>query len=234
MNYKFVNRALYFPEEKVLVIADLHIGYEEALRNQGIMLPASQFRDTLEGLKRVFEKIGKVKELIVLGDLKHEFGVISEQEWGEVGKVLDYFKENSEKVVVIRGNHDSMLEPILKRKGMAILDYYVKEDCCFIHGHKLYSECLDKKIKKVILGHRHPAVIISDEYKTEKYKCFLVGKWKKKEIVILPSFFPFVEGHDVLSFGDNFLFIEEKYLKKFDVYVVGDEVYKFGKLGGLI
>ena len=72
--------------------------------------------------------------------------------------------------------------------------------------------------------------------KEEKYKCFLVGKWKNKEIIILPSFFPLIEGSDVSIENTN---LDEKFnfnLKNFEVYIpVPDsfEVLDFGKLGGV-
>ena len=86
----------------------------------------------------------------------------------------------------------------------------------------------------LVIGHGHPAVVLVDKYKKERYKCFLAGKWKKKKVVILPSFFPFIEGSDVVGREDNKLFISESKLKDFDVYIVGERVYKFGKLKKII
>ena len=81
------------------------------------------------------------------------------------------------------------------------------------------------------MGHMHPAISIRKHAKEEKYKCFLVGKWKGKAIVILPSFFPLVEGSDV-SMEDANLAREFNFkLSGFDVYVpAGIEVLDFGKL----
>lgn len=233
MKYEFIGKALYFPEEKILAIADLHIGYEESLNSQGIFVPRRQFEETMKDLKEVFEKVD-VEEVVIVGDLKHEFGTISSQEWIEVRKVLDFIKENSEKVILIKGNHDKILEPIAEREEVEIKEYYKKNGICFVHGDKLVMECLDKDVKMIVAGHRHPAVVLADNYKTERYKCFLVGKFKGKKIIILPSFFPFVEGSEVSEIEDNRMFIPEKKLKEFEAYVVGDEVYGFGKVGELV
>lgn len=234
-NFKFVGKSLYFPESKILVIADLHIGYEEYLNELGVFIPRIQFKETLEDLRKVFGETRELNEIIVLGDLKHEFGSISSQEWREVKEVLDFLKRKSKKVILVKGNHDNILEPIAKRKELTIKDYYIKGGICFFHGNKLFPECLDKKIKMLVIGHRHPAVLLVDKYKREKYKCFLVGKWKGKKVIILPSFFPFIEGSDIVTdYEENKLFIDEKHLRNFDVYVVGEKVYKFGKLKGII
>lgn len=241
--FRLIGKSLYFLGKRILVLGDLHIGYGEYLNEQGIFLPLRQFKEMFHELKSVFKEIEKidgekrVEEIVVLGDLKHGFGRISAQEWKETKEILDFFKKKSEKVVLVKGNHDTMLEPIAKRKELKIRDFYIKEGICFLHGHKLFPECLDKKVRMLVLGHKHPAVLLSDEYKKEKYKCFLFGKWKGKQVIIMPSFFPFIEGSDIINdYEENKLFISEKDLKEFDVRipVPGEgEIYKFGKLKGL-
>jgi len=229
--YEFWDKALWFPVEKILCISDLHIGYENSLNSAGVFLPRFQFEQIMSDLKRIFEKTGKVKEVVINGDLKHEFGKISEQEWNETLKVLDFLQKNAGKVVLVKGNHDKSLEPIARRMEIEVVDFYVGGNTRFSHGERLIPECFDKKIERIVLGHRHPAVSISDKYKKERYKCFLVGKYKKKEVIILPSFFPLIEGSDIVNSDSNLLFIPEEKLGNFEVYVVGDklEVLKFGK-----
>lgn len=231
-NFQFVGKALWFSSERTLVIADLHMGYEESLNSAGVYLPRTQFKDSMDDLKKVFEKIGKVKEIVILGDLKHEFGKILEQEWRETIEVLDFLQEKG-RVALVKGNHDSILEPIARKNGIKVVDFYEKDGIFFMHGHKLFPEALGKEVKTIVLGHRHPAVVISDKYKSERYKCFLVGKWKGKEVIVLPSFFPFIEGSEI-SIDEGKFIIPEPSLKNFEAYVVGDEVYKFGKVGRLI
>lgn len=241
MKFKFLNKVLLLEigggkkKEKILVISDLHIGWEEYLNEQGILVPRTQFKEIMNELKGVFSKMKQVDKIIILGDLKHEFGKISSQEWRETKRILDFLKKKSKKIILVKGNHDNILEPIAKRREIMIRDYCIEDGICFLHGHKLFVECLDKKIKMMVLGHRHPAVVLHDKYKKEKYKCFLVGNWKAKKIVVLPSFFPFVEGSDVVNM-DNKMFIPEGNLKGFEVWIVGEKnkVYRFGKLKSVI
>ncbi len=239
LNYEFIGKALWFPVEKVLVIADLHIGYEEVLNRMGIFVPRNQFDEIISDLDKIFAKIGKAKEVIICGDLKHNFGSILEQEWGETLKLIDYLGERCGKIVLVKGNHDKILEPIARRRGILFVESYIKEvggkKTAFIHGSFLLGKetkpCELKDVKRIVMGHKHPAVMISDKYKQEKYKCFLVGKWKGNEVIILPSFFPLIEGSSSEdSDSENFLFIPDRELEKFDVYAIGEEVYKFGKL----
>lgn len=228
---ELIDKALLI--DNILVIADLHIGYEETLNQQGIFLPRSQFQSIKKDLDNVFKKIkktDKIEEIVILGDLKHEFSGISEQEWQEVSEILDYLALKCKKIILIRGNHDTILP--FDKKNIKVRDFYIKNDVGFFHGHRFFNEILDKKIKILVLGHKHPAITIRDKVKSERYKCFLIGKWKDKEVVVMPSFFPLIEGSDI--------FIEDTNLalnlnfKNFKVYVIGPgnrRVYEFGKLG---
>ena len=222
----------------------MHIGYEESLNKKGILVPRQQFKQMAVELKEIFKGLEKkdnikIDEIVVLGDLKHEFGEISKQEGHETIEILDFFEKNlgkNGKIILVKGNHDTILEPIARKKKIEIKDFYVLDGICFLHGDRIFPEALDKKIKMLVLGHRHPAVTLFDKYKKEKYKCFLVGKWKRKRIIILPSFLPFIEGSDIIGEGCNRMFVSEKELKKFfRVRVVGEngKVYDFGKLNGL-
>jgi len=232
-NFEFIGKSLYLRKEKILVIADLHIGYEQMLAEQGTVIPRGQFQDMLKDMKLIFERLKKNKEkaeeIVLLGDLKHEFGKISRQEWGEVSRFLDFLFENVEKVVLIKGNHDTILEPIARKEGLEIVKCYVNGSVCFVHGDKEIKECIDRKIKTIILGHKHPAITLSKGAKKEKYKCFLVGKWKEKKIIILPSFFSLVEGSEVYVKDTNLGF--KFNIKEFEVYIpTEEEVLDFGKV----
>ena len=65
--------------------------------------------------------------------------------------------------------------------------------------------------------------------KWEKYKCFLVGTWKRKEIIAVPSFNPLLEGTDVLKEQLLSPFLGD--IQNFQIYVVSKgEAFRFGKV----
>lgn len=224
---EFVGKSALFEKERVLAIADLHLGFEQALNEKGIFLPRQMYKEILRDLKEIFDRTGKLKEIVILGDLKHEFSSISPQEWKDILDLLDYLAKNCGKLVLVKGNHDTILEPIARKKNIEVIDFYIKGRNCFMHGHKIFKRCLKKGIKRIILGHKHPAITLRRAAKQETYKCFLVGKWENKEIVILPSFFPLVDGSDIYVEDTN-LSIPLK-INSFDVYAVGDKIYDLGK-----
>ncbi len=271
-------------DESVLVLGDLHIGYEEHITKSGIF-PRLQLKEIIEKLDSIFWNLSMkgifIKQVIILGDLKHEFGEISDVEWSETLRFLDYLdgkivkkkikdyisnvntkemkmrrlseaSENTNKlgvnnrIILVRGNHDNILGPIAKKRNIDVVNYYKYKNICFMHGNKIYGKCFEKS-EILILGHLHPAITLSDEYKKEKYKCFLHGKWKTrgntKDVYILPSFSPISFGFNLENLDEDikdeggFLIINDKELKDLEVIIYNNKEnkeYNFGKLKKLV
>jgi hypothetical protein len=241
--YEMIGKTLYFPEQKILVIGDLHLGYEEKLHNQGIMVPLNQMKKILEEFEELFnyfkKKKKKIEKIIFLGDIKHYFPYNKEEKF-RVHKLLSFLREHleEENIIFIRGNHDKI------DLGKKFVDHYIERDLCFFHGDKDFVELWDKKIKMLVMAHIHPSIVLTEEkgVKKEKYKCFLKGKFKNKEIIIVPSFLPYVEGKVVSERDDNekfSMFISKQKIMNFEVFVVNEDLYdkkgalKFGKLNKL-
>ncbi len=218
---EIIDLALYLKKEKILIISDLHLGYEEALNKQGVMVPRFQFKEMINRLKSILEKANP--ELIIInGDLKHEFGRISKSEWKQVTDLIDFLKDK--KVLLIKGNHDNILGPIAKKKNIKLIDRYDIGNITIIHGDKI-----PKKLNKtIIIGHEHPAVSFPGR-KDQKYKCFLKGKFERKTLIVMPSFYLISQGTDITKQKALSPFLK-KDLRNFEVYIVEDKVYKFGKL----
>ena len=244
IDIRFLNNSLLI-DNSILVFGDFHIGFEEHIMDGGI-LPNIQLKEIIKDLDNIFsllkkEKI-KIKKIIILGDLKHEFGGISDTEWRESMKFLDYLLKKTKDIVLIKGNHDTILGPIARKKDIKLKNYYKYKEIVFMHGDKLYGRGF-KQGKIIILGHLHPAISLEDNYKKEKYKCFLKGKWKGRLVYILPSFSEISFGYNLKGLkeihnkGRGFLFIKNKDLEKFDVIIYNkkdEKEHGFGRLGKLI
>jgi len=284
---EIVDLAIY--TNNTLIFTDFHIGYEEALNKQGLMVPRFQFEEIIKRLDNIFSKLNNIKidRIIINGDLKHEFGSISDQEWRHTLKLLDYFGKYCNEIIIIKGNHDNILGPIVNKRNIKVLDYYVinqkkmgsvkstqikknieaiknitsdnkttiktqkniiskiiskklmdkiinkhEKNILIIHGDKIPENKIIKNISTIIIGHEHPAVSIKDGPRLETFKAFLVGKWKKYNIIAQPSFNLVTEGTDVMKEKILSPFLKNN-LRKFDVVLVGDKLYKFGKLRNL-
>ncbi|MBX4196501.1 metallophosphoesterase [Candidatus Pacearchaeota archaeon] len=225
-------KCLYIEEKgkKILAVGDLHLGYEEALNKHGVFVLRTQFKEMLSELERIFEGLGMVDKVVLLGDVKHEFGAILKQERTDLLKLLDYLKEHAREVIIVRGNHDAVLEFIARDRGIKILDFYISDGYCFLHGDKDFEEIHDRKITHWIVGHVHPAITLTEGVKSEKYKCFLEGEYKGRTVIVVPSFLDINEGSDPregtipLAWDISF--------SRFRVKVVGEDlsVLDFGRL----
>lgn len=233
---EFVGKCLFIETagKKVLVIGDLHLGYEEALNKSGVFVSRKMFDEMLAYLEEVFKAIGEVDEIVLLGDIKHVFGSVMRQEWNDVLGLFDFFEDKCKKVVAIKGNHDKIIEPIAKKRDIEIKDYYVLGGFCFMHGDRDFVENYDKKVRYWVVGHGHPAVKVGDGVKVEKFKAFFVGKYKNKKVVLVPSFFDYNVGSDPRE-NDLGYFWNFK-IENFDAFIVQDEgleVLEFGLLRDL-
>lgn len=225
--------ALWIPKEKVLAIADVHLGYEEALNKQGVLVPREQFRHTVKRLQPLLEA-HKPETIVVNGDLKHEFGRISDQEWKEVLKLLDLMGRHCKHIVLIKGNHDTILGPLAEKRNLKVCKSFTAGDVLFLHGDSVPDKTMLKGIKTVVIGHEHPALGLRDGERIESFKCWLLGKWKRKNLIVMPSFNLVVEGSDVLKEKQLSPLLQQG-LDKFSAYVVDDSgnLLPFGKVKDL-
>lgn len=241
MEYEFINEALYFPEKAILALGDLHLGYEHQLIESGILTPKIETQRIIDELRHIILKIReskqKLNKIIFIGDIKHSFSFQHEEKF-VFKEVLEFLNQNfkPENIVFIRGNHDTIDFTYGDMK-----DFYIIDDIAFIHGHKDFPEIFNKEIKTIVIGHIHPSVVFhdTDTSKKETYKCFLIGEYNKKKIIILPSFIgmsirsPINDYAD--AYEDGFSIIPKKQLIKFNVFVVGkDKTYEFGKVRDLL
>jgi len=250
---KFLHDCLLIKD--ILVIGDIHIGYDEMSDGRAIF-PKLQLEEILGKLKNVFDFLEKqkikIKKIVLLGDVKHDFGEITDIEWRETLKFFDFLREKVNKIVIVKGNHDVILKPVVKKRDISLKDYYCirinTKKICFLHGNKLFKQCLDSDI--LVFGHLHPAITLSDKYKTEKYKCFLKGGWKinsknkknwgwkinsknkngniknKKEVYILPSFSHVSFGYDLRNIDVNNRYQRKKNKEGKEFFVVQNKDLK--------
>ena len=228
-NIKIIDLALYLTKSKTLIIADSHIGYEESLNRQGILIPRFHFKDLIERLEKILRKI-KPETIIINGDIKHELGKISEQEWRYTLRLIDFLNRHCKSLFLIRGNHDKVLGPIAKKRNIQVADQIIIDNILITHGNKLVK--IPKQIKTIIIGHEHPAVGLREQTRTETFKCFLKGKYKSKTLIVQPSFNLVTEGTDITKEKTLSPFLKQN-LTNFECYIVADKIYKFGKLKNL-
>ncbi len=228
---RIIDLALYLEKYNILVIGDVHLGFEQSQNKIGVLLPRFQFKDTISRIEGILKQVGKELDAIVInGDLKHEFGEISDQEWRDILKFIDFLSTHSKKTIIVKGNHDAILYPIAKKRNIEIADTYSIGDIFISHGHTIPESDEITKSKTILIGDEHPAVTLKEGGRAEQFKCFLKGAWKKKELIIMPSFNQVTTGKDILRERFQTPFMQQKVISDFELYIVGDKVYDFGKV----
>ncbi|MEM2943845.1 MAG: metallophosphoesterase [Methanomassiliicoccales archaeon] len=173
----------------ILALADLHIGIESAMEQNGFFVPRMQMKTMKNSLQRIIDKYSP-EQIIVVGDLKHEFSRNLEQEWDEVRLVLSFLKDRS-RVILIRGNHDNYLKTIASKLKIDMVNKLEIGGITFSHGH-LYAEQ-----RPLIIGHEHPSVKLLDRVGAAiKLPCFV--HLKDERILVMPAFSPLATGVDIV------------------------------------
>jgi len=213
--------------ENTMIIADLHLGYEQYLNQKGFMLPSFQF-------KKIIGRIGEIKEsagadnIIINGDLKHEFGKVSRQEDRELKRLIDYLSKNFKKIILIKGNHDPLTPYISHLKNFKILETMKIQDSLITHGHFIPEKI---ETNTIIIGHEHPCIGLRSGERVEKIKCYLKGPFQDAKLVVMPSFNFVTEGSDILHEAIISPFLKKAKLSQFRVYAVENfKLFDFGRL----
>jgi putative SbcD/Mre11-related phosphoesterase len=223
------NLCLYLTSIDTLVIGDAHLGYEESLTKQGVLIPKFQFEEILATVKAALDD-AKPSTTIVVGDLKHEFGRISSEEWRDTLTFIDAILDKSE-LILLEGNHDTMLEPIAEKRDLDVQTTTTKGGYFFCHGHTVPDTLDMHEPHTIVMGHEHPAVGLRDGQRVEYYKCFLDGTYGEKRLLILPSLSSLPEGTDVTQERLQSPLIDD--IDAFTAVVAGEELYEF-HIGELI
>ena len=199
--------ALLIKKTKTIVIADLHIGIENELETRGVHIP-SQTPPLLDHLLSLI-KTHHPKEIVLLGDIKHNIPSMTIQERIDVKRFFEKIKSYAE-IHVVPGNHDGNIRYLLPSSvNLHPSEGFIYNDIGFIHGHRWPDETLLKN-RLLVIGHTHPTIMLTDRlgYKTFE-PCWLRGTLsvekmherypdaKTKEIIVMPAFNPLCGGNAV-------------------------------------
>jgi uncharacterized protein len=144
----FPQKALFWTNQKILLLADLHLGKINHFRKSGIPVPHQANDHNLEKLMELIN-LTKPERIVLLGDLFHSH---YNPEWEVFGELVKHFSHIPFELVL--GNHDIMSERQYERKGIRIHESLVIGKFLFTH-HPL--EEIPEDVYN-ISGHIHPGV----------------------------------------------------------------------------
>jgi putative SbcD/Mre11-related phosphoesterase len=189
------------------------------------MIPQFQFDKLLDSMDNIQSR-ANAKNIILNGDIKHNFANISKQEWKETLDFIDYLSDIFVDIKVIKGNHDNFTQYILNKRDLILEDEAIVGNYYVTHGHKIPEQIPDN-IETIVIGHEHPSIGIRNQERVEKVKAFLKGRWNDYNLIVTPSFTEISHGSDVLHEKTISPFIKD--VSKFEIYAIEeDEVFPFG------
>lgn len=175
--------ALYWPAEKALIVADLHLEKGSHYAERGQMLPPYDTRETLKKLAAAIDHTG-AETVIALGDSLHD-GRAAERIAAEDLDILRILQDERE-WIWITGNHDPHIADML---GGTVVDEIEVE------GISLRHEPRQNRATHEIAGHLHPAAKLSLHGHTLRRPCFIGNGLR----LVLPAFGAFTGGLNVLD-----------------------------------
>ncbi|MCL4766531.1 MAG: ligase-associated DNA damage response endonuclease PdeM [Hyphomicrobiaceae bacterium] len=179
--------ALYWPPERTLIVADLHLEKGSAHASRGLMLPPYDTRQTLLRLAQVIDRL-EADTVIALGDSLHDTKA-AERISAEDLEILRIIQQDR-RWVWVTGNHDPVIGDCFGGE---------RTEEIALAGIALRHEPRLGRITHEIAGHLHPAARISIYGTSLRRPCFLGNGLR----LILPAFGAFTGGLNVLD--DAFL-----------------------------
>ncbi|MGB4115902.1 MAG: ligase-associated DNA damage response endonuclease PdeM [Polaromonas sp.] len=180
--------ALWWPEGKVLFIADLHLGKAATYRALGQPVPSGT---TLENLRRLSELVAHYQpaQLVFLGDFLHARQARTTSVLSQLRIWRDSHAQLS--CVLVRGNHDSRAGDPPADLGISVVDEpHLVGPFAACHHPQLHAS------HAVLAGHQHPVVQLQGLGRDRlRLPCFVF----EERSATLPAFGEFTGGYTVVQ-----------------------------------
>ncbi|WP_433899131.1 ligase-associated DNA damage response endonuclease PdeM [Pseudomonas sp. PSE1(2024)] len=193
-------KALYWPAQQALLIADVHFGKAAAYRRLGQPVPQGTTASNIAVIEQLLAKL-PCRQLIFLGDFLHGPGSHAP---GTLSVLAEWRSRYADlPITLIRGNHD-------KRAGdpPQSLNIRVVPEPMLLGPFALQHEPDPHAERHVLAGHVHPVYRLNGKGRQRlRLACFRLGE----RISLLPAFGAFTGGYPVekedscriLVIGDN-------------------------------
>ncbi len=173
------NRVVFWEQERILILSDLHIGKAGHFRKSGIAVPPAVTR---EDMQRLVDSIQffKPKQLVIVGDLFHSIEN-KEHDW--------FLKWRNDlpgvEFILVKGNHDIAEEQWYQKANIQMAEKtWTKNNFIFVH-HIEDATQDELQTHYCFSGHIHPAVSIRGLGKQSlRFPCF----YFTENYAVLPAF----------------------------------------------
>ena len=171
-------KALFWPEKEVLVVADVHFGKVGHFRKAGIAIPRSMEQEDLAALSDLLHEY-KPRTLLFLGDFFHS-DMNNDLHWFQLWREL--FSQT--KMVLVRGNHDRFHDDRYLKNTFEVVDSLNLGPFVFLH-EPVNQNHIHEENTVVISGHIHPGITLKGKGRQKiSLPCFFFSDNQ----IILPAF----------------------------------------------
>jgi len=169
-------KAIYLPQQEILVIADMHLGKLVHFRKNGIAVPTQTKNEDLMILQSLITNYNP-KEVVFLGDLFHSE---VNSEYSTFLRAIEFFP--NVKFALTKGNHDIIPEAFFHDAVIEITDEKILGNDIVLR-HQLPKIPLEDRF--YIIGHIHPGYVIEGRGR-QTYR--LPSFYQSKNTLVLPAF----------------------------------------------
>lgn len=199
--------ALWWPEERLLVVADLHLEKGSSFARTGQLLPPYDSRATLSRLNLAVTKYDP-KTIVCLGDNFHDPQGPERLDAESRGMIS--LLQRKRRLVWIEGNHDAAAAVVLGGESAPEIEI---GPLVFRHEPRVAPAAGE------LAGHLHPVAIAVTRARNLRRRCFV----SDGERCVLPAFGAYTGGLDVFDRAFAPLFPQS-----FQAFLIGrDRVYPF-------
>lgn len=161
----------YLPANKMLVVADLHIGKGMAYAAQGQMLPPYDSLETFRRLRACIDEIQPCR-IVMLGDSFHRQSLVAAS-IALIAAELEALAATRD-LIWVTGNHDPDPGPL---PGLVCPELRLESGLCLRH-EPVPDGCPE------IIGHLHPAARLPTRAGSARRRCFVSSQQR----LLLPAF----------------------------------------------
>ena len=171
-------KAIYWKQQKALIVTDVHLGKVGHFRKAGIAVPRDMEQTDLAELSDLlFEH--KAEQIIFLGDLFHS-DMNADWEWFRLWRS----RFPKLQIDLVRGNHDIINDKYYLELNIGLHDQLQIGPFLMLH-HPLNDKALESAEAYIFCGHIHPGILLTGRGRQSvTIACFAFGKKQ----AILPSF----------------------------------------------
>lgn len=175
-------KAIFWKEQKMLIIGDPHLGKITHFRKAGIALPSIASEDNLRRLASLID-IHRPTQVLFLGDLFHHR---YNREWESFIALRKNYGTIAFSMVI--GNHDILPSDVYASASISVANVLLESS--FLFMHKPSTDAVSSHF--VFCGHIHPVYCLKSSAKQQlKLPCFVL----EERQMILPSFGIFTGGY---------------------------------------